>query len=387
MKGLLITISILTATGALALLFGARTAVPPAAQPSLTSQESCLTCHDAARSTDDARVDIRLFRSRDVVHAAPAAPGTAPDVVLIDQLAELYQPVVFDHRVHAAMSEIEGGCVNCHHFEPTEGSVQPCRACHSPQRTAGTLDHPSLKGAYHRQCLACHRDWSHANGCGYCHQEQAGRVALAARPVPALAFGASNPVLPSPVRTEPHPAYVYQTRNVSAPLVSFQHLDHARSFDLQCVDCHQGGSCASCHDGTLKPRRPVHSMSTCRTCHAANQCRFCHDQSPRPAFDHLARTGWNLEPNHSDLSCVKCHGRVEAFVTPSGNCRGCHGGLSAATFDHSITGVPLLGSHAGFKCTRCHEKSRSASPARCDGCHATYAYPAQWPGRRRDPST
>lgn len=379
MKALLISIPLFAAAGSLGLLFGARVAAPPASQSPLTSQEFCLHCHEAPRRSDDAPVDRRLFRPR-AARIAPAEPGAAPDIVLIDQLAELYRPVVFDHRVHAVMSEIEGGCANCHHFEPKDGAVQPCRACHPIERHGGTFDQPSLKGAYHRQCLSCHRDWSHANGCGYCHEEQA---APAARSVPAHPLDTGSLTLPPQARTAPHPTYVYETRHTSAPIVSFNHLDHARAFDLQCVDCHKGGSCAGCHDGTLKPREPVHSMPACRTCHAANECRFCHDQSPRPAFDHLARTGWDPGPRHAGVSCVQCHGRVESFVSPSRNCRACHGGLSAATFDHGITGVPLAGSHAQFKCTRCHDESRSAAAARCDGCHATYSYPAQWPGRQR----
>ena len=44
-----------------------------------------------------------------------------PDVVVIDQLADLYRPVVFAHQLHAGMANMNGGCKNCHHYSETVG--------------------------------------------------------------------------------------------------------------------------------------------------------------------------------------------------------------------------------------------------------------------------
>ena len=97
-----------------------------------------------------------------------------PDVIIIDQLANLYRPVAFAHKLHAGMAEMGGGCTLCHHYSENDGQIPPCRSCHEVDRKDADLRMPALKGAYHRQCTNCHRDWSHANACSFCHEEANG---------------------------------------------------------------------------------------------------------------------------------------------------------------------------------------------------------------------
>lgn len=340
-----------------------------------SSELNCLQCHGPGWPAADKVRQVTRVGHQEPPLTLKQPGGGASDVVLIGQLARYYSPVVFDHRIHAQMSEINGGCVNCHHHAPSEAPIAACRTCHSIEREAGTLARPSLKGAYHRQCLGCHRDWSHDNGCGYCHVEQAPRSDV------AHPTDASDIVLSAHPRIEPARTYVYQTANRPAPLVSFHHQDHTSLFQVRCVSCHQGGSCASCHDGAVTTHDQAGHMSSCRTCHATSQCGFCHSVESRPEFDHADRTGWSLQPQHESVACTSCHGRAESFFTPTRNCRGCHSGLTPGSFDHAITGVPLRGSHASFACERCHVDSRSDRPATCRGCHAERAYPQVYPGQ------
>lgn len=377
MRAALAAIAVLAAIGAAGAPRSAERPVDRGRAAPTALSPTCLGCH----ASFGADADVPANRGRiahagdDRVGASAARRTGTPDVVIIGDLANLYGAVVFDHRVHADMSQIAGGCVNCHHHAPEGSPVSACRECHAPERSAGTPTHPSLKGAYHRQCLSCHRDWSHENACGFCHTEQA--ATGGARVVDASALAHTR--FP---RLEPSATYRYETPQAPAALVSFQHRDHAQSFGLQCVDCHRAGSCAGCHDGSQGPQESMHRMDSCRSCHAVNACGFCHDQQPRPPFDHAVATGWDPGPQHQHTPCVSCHGRVEAFLRPLSNCRGCHGGLDPQTFDHRITGVPLEGSHAQFACVRCHDASRAEAPATCHGCHADRSYPPQTPGQR-----
>ena len=118
----------------------------------------CLNCHAgiAATAAPDARTR-RNDMQRDVRFNVLSRPEQGSDVVIIDRLAQFYGPVPFAHKIHADMSEISGGCTNCHHNPEQGGEIAACVTCHVPTNGGGTLAQPGLKGAYHRQCLGCHR--------------------------------------------------------------------------------------------------------------------------------------------------------------------------------------------------------------------------------------
>ncbi len=119
-----------------------------------------------------------------------------PDVITMDQLADLYDGVVFDHETHTMMTE---GCAVCHHHTlggpvfndycakchdgSEEVATVACSDCHSKERiTAGSMrlaelespfhdDLPDLKGAYHLSCLGCHQEMGAPVGCTDCHSK------------------------------------------------------------------------------------------------------------------------------------------------------------------------------------------------------------------------
>ena len=119
----------------------------------------------------------------------------APDAVQLDRLANLFEPVAFDHAMHA---DLAGECTQCHHHTLGGAPVnencgrcheanQPaatvaCRDCHATDRFEaaylGKLEanpstyhtgKPGLKGAYHQKCLGCHQSMGGPTGCEDCH--------------------------------------------------------------------------------------------------------------------------------------------------------------------------------------------------------------------------
>ena len=102
----------------------------------------------------------------------------APEILKIDGLSKLYEPSIFTHKLHAEMAGMSGGCISCHHHNPP-GRIAACRQCHNPYVTGTDLNKPGLKGAYHRQCLNCHRQWSHTNECFVCHAEKSNQFLTA----------------------------------------------------------------------------------------------------------------------------------------------------------------------------------------------------------------
>ena len=302
------------------------------------------------------------------------------DVIVLRNITRVYGPVRFTHRLHAEMSQLKGGCANCHHGEPgVEKNFSKCETCHAKSVTASTLEQPTLKGAFHRQCLGCHRDWAHENGCGFCHEGKLGPK--------AASDGVGGDPLKRSKGVSLQSTMVYETTYESAPAVTFHHIDHAEKFGISCNQCHAGDSCSDCHDKKVE-RRAADRHADCMSCHVEkDNCSFCHDASARKPAHDAERTGWCLEPHHVDVACQKCHGPANEFVKPSTDCRSCHGSFKGQEFDHAVTGITLYGSHAHYDCARCHIGNGNGigSAVTCDGCHpkSDISWPADLPGKRR----
>lgn len=102
-------------------------------------------------------------------------PGRTPKLLVLDRIAEGYDPVKFDHAKHIEMA---GNCADCHHqhgdvqvrscpechavdagvFRRTADArkIRPCRECHPREIRPGEPARPTLKVAYHRACFRCH---------------------------------------------------------------------------------------------------------------------------------------------------------------------------------------------------------------------------------------
>lgn len=289
----------------------------------------------------------------------------APDTMVLDQLEDLYQPVNFNHKLHASMAQMGGDCVTCHHYSP-KGHIPPCRECHGGEDNTADLARPTLMGAYHRQCLSCHREWSHDTKCIICHLPTPGKEMVSAGGFDSTdIIGISHPIITEPVKK------VYDTPYEKAPIVTFQHKEHIDLFGFRCVDCHVQENCSYCHDierpvEDAKTQEEVHAI--CNDCHIDDPCLKCHDTQERPGFSHNT-TGWPLGNYHNELDCWACHPTGKKISKLSKMCKNCHRGWSTDNFQHAITGLKLDEIHSEMDCTDCHNEERYDKEPVCSDCH------------------
>ena len=299
----------------------------------------------------------------------------APDSMLLDKLVDQYRAVHFNHKVHAQMSDMYNGCQTCHHYSPP-GHVQPCSECHGGETNPANLGQPSLKGAYHRQCLCCHREWSHDTNCTICHLPKDGQAMSMNSKDSTDIMGISHPIMTVPVKK------IYYTPYKDGPVVTFYHQQHIDLFGLKCVNCHQKENCGYCHDlnrpaNMAKTQEQVHAVCS-NNCHKDDDCVKCHGQQEKPAFAH-SRTGWRLNKYHADLSCRACHPTGKMMSKLNTNCNSCHSGWNRENFEHAITNLQLDDVHVEIDCSDCHKDRRFDAKPDCSTCHDDGRTPSSQP--------
>ncbi len=335
----------------------------------------CRTCHTCESPTKVNPCLMQCAR-RGAQFSSKQTFKAGPKIVIIDKLMKLYKPVVFSHELHASMSDMSGGCTLCHHYSEKSGNIPPCSKCHTIDPYLANLSQPSLKGAYHRQCLGCHKEWSHANACQFCHVEvQSSGKAVTQDKTDIV--GVPHPLITAKEK------YVYNTKYQKEPVVTFHHTDHVDLFGLKCTDCHKGDNCCRCHDTEKHAQQEepcIDHATTCCNCHVEENCSFCHSTKEKPAFNHDTSTGFVLGHYHKNVDCNKCHSSVNNFITPSTNCVNCHIHWEVGVFDHRVTGLMLSESHIEEDCESCHIKRDFRTEPSCENCHDDIEYPEYSPG-------
>ena len=342
----------------------------------------CATCHecDIPTRTNPCLLSCPRQHMITLQDTSPAGPPT----IVIDQMSEppgLYTPVTFSHRLHAEMATMAGGCTLCHHYNPP-GRIVACSDCHDRHRNRADITKPDLKGAYHRQCMGCHRTWDGASlECASCHalNEQRASIPTGDR-APVQATGRPHPVVARPTRL------LYETAYDEGDVVTFHHDQHVDLYAFQCADCHQNETCADCHSGnprsTSRPTSTAHH-ELCSACHVVDDgCEFCHRDRPRSPFDHNARAGFDLTVYHQGLACTECHGAGGGFAGLSAACTSCHDHWTPESFEHAVTGVLLDDEHVQADCVDCHRRRDFRSPPTCEECHDDdVTFPARVPAK------
>ncbi len=350
------------------------------AQTASSRDAGCKECHECEIPTKLNPCLKKCPRGQMVTvhHSADAGPVNVT-LNRITGSPDVYEPVQFAHRAHAKMSEMSGGCAQCHHYN-LAGAVLACRTCHAVNTASKNADlsKPGLKGAYHRQCVNCHRESGLGTKCdGDCHH--------------AKSAAATTPGEVRPQRAGVHVVkpdrLVFESGNADAKTVSFYHSDHADRFGLACSSCHANERCAKCHRGEGASTKPIDHLEgghdRCSACHSVTEnCQKCHDAKPRARFNHAQKTRFDLGRFHSPLACTRCHRENSNYKGLSGTCTACHADWKPGSFDHAVTGIHLSENHVALDCESCHPESNFAKKPVCNGCHVDKNYPAALPGVR-----
>ncbi len=324
----------------------------------------CSICHSCNFPTHDDLCLKKNFCMRFEVPSQVSRLGHS--VMVLDELESIYEPVYFDHGIHAQMSQMSGGCENCHHFIPPSAGHPACKECHTPVAHRNGKAQPGLKAAYHRQCLNCHTEWDTESHCEVCHLKKEG--GLPAAEVAKI----SRKRHQGPMSV--NDLIVFETVYDDGDKVPFHHLNHVEKYDRDCGVCHKDESCSSCHvHGTeshpLGLLSDIDLHDTCYQCHDEEKgCEQCHGRNPNDLFDH-ASTGWELKLYHKVLHCTACHSVRGKYTANDPRCESCHfDGWDEKHFNHSVTGVVLDEVHGEISCEDCHT-SGLGKPSDCSECH------------------
>lgn len=122
----------------------------------------CMDCHTKRKAETQAVKQVS--QETPVKHESKALAET----FTLSSLENMYQPVEFSHAMHAEVAE---GCASCHHHSPA-GQTPACGECHGEPFDPQNLHMPGLKGAYHLQCMNCHRETGAPVGCTECHAKK-----------------------------------------------------------------------------------------------------------------------------------------------------------------------------------------------------------------------
>jgi hypothetical protein len=112
-----------------------------------------------------------------------------PEKVVIKNLSEEYESVNFPHRriIKTLVNNFKDNklagyfhspegtiCKGCHHNSPVAKKPPECGNCHAKTEDAKNPLKPGIKGAYHLQCIRCHKIMgiTKVDGCTKCHEER-----------------------------------------------------------------------------------------------------------------------------------------------------------------------------------------------------------------------
>lgn len=340
---------------------------------------TCKTCHSCDIPTKENPCVIPCPREKMV--SIDQSPEEGPSVLTIDKFkkqTDIYAPVIFSHRLHAEMSGMSGGCKMCHHYNPP-GQVIGCSDCHELMRKRTDVSKPDLKGAYHRQCMECHRTWSGKVDCESCHAVNGKKQEADSKTLLAKSEKRIHPKIIAPTVLK------FNTPKATGKIVTFYHSQHVDLFGLECQSCHTNESCVKCHSkdkiAILKTKTTEQKHAVCSNCHNTKQnCSDCHSNSVQEGFNHAAKTGFDISKFHNKISCKTCHTEKGKFTGLNSECIICHGKWTQENFQHKVTGVTLDETHLTLECKDCHLEKNYSKPI-CSSCHEDKSFPKNVPGK------
>lgn len=156
---------------------------------------SCETCHNTEAGMVSANKDTQKIIAEQTIaklsgNYQNVMKAKIPEKVMIDGLTDEFKPSSFPHRkvVQAIANRVEKSsmaksfhmdqqtlCMGCHHNSPKSLEPPKCGSCHG-KKTDIINSKPSLKGAYHGQCITCHQKMEVKSvmptDCNKCHEKK-----------------------------------------------------------------------------------------------------------------------------------------------------------------------------------------------------------------------
>jgi hypothetical protein len=138
----------------------------------------CIGCHKEIDMGPTGCIECHAKRTSKAPPSTPSkkqikeASRDGPETCTLNGLEKKYEPVVFSHNMHAVMTE---NCASCHHHS-SAGQTLSCGECHGAPFDPKNLNMPGLKGAYHLQCMGCHKEIGGPLGCTKCHAKKTGQT-------------------------------------------------------------------------------------------------------------------------------------------------------------------------------------------------------------------
>ena len=137
---------------------------------------NCIVCHREMETGPTGCADCHVKKTIETPKLSAVKKRVSkdgPEFCNLDNLEDEYDPVTFSHEMHTQVTE---DCATCHHHSPA-GQTSSCGTCHGAPFDPGNLNMPGLKGAYHLQCMGCHKEMdSGPMGCTECHAKKAKKL-------------------------------------------------------------------------------------------------------------------------------------------------------------------------------------------------------------------
>ncbi len=155
------------------------------------SEHACAVCHsgpepDRVLSVESRYRKMDQFRLSRSEATLSFADKDIPDTVRIGILADQYQEAWMPHRkiIEVLREKINNNgvakhfhgsedvlCQGCHHHSPTGSTPPECESCHGGPFNDREPFKPGLQGAFHQQCLSCHKEMGigQPSDCVGCH--------------------------------------------------------------------------------------------------------------------------------------------------------------------------------------------------------------------------
>ncbi len=165
----------------------------PMGQTREKKDEACIQCHSVPVENlpnpltreEEASIARSAYQSK-ASASAGYVMGDIPDIVTIQGLSKQYDAVKLPHKqiVNALADRIkdnrlagffhngpEALCQGCHHHSPASNKPPQCANCHPQQWDEKKPSMPGILGAYHLQCMGCHKEMKieKAAECIDCH--------------------------------------------------------------------------------------------------------------------------------------------------------------------------------------------------------------------------